>query len=242
VSDCGVQFIDLGWNPIAELSVDLLRQLVYRRFLVANEEYVDRVLVADLFDTLFQKDPFTEYFQRDRVYYSDEGYPIGAESSNRYWVRELLPMVEAVFGVENITDGMKGQIFKHTIVNGGLMGGGLRPFLEHLEFMMKMGNLVTLRPLSTDQGFLNVGLALGFASFRYQIDPPNSTFLGSVGVLIRHHRRHGAVGRVLGQLSRDGRIPNVLHQYPRSPVLINMPRRACPGPFSHFRDYVGENH
>jgi hypothetical protein len=228
--DCGVQLVDLGTDPMRQIGRDFMRQIVYRCFVAANQVYIDRVLIADLFDTIFQKDPFSECFCSDRVYYSDEGFQIQELSLVAGWVESLFPKVGRMFGVDRLTDSMIIKIWESTVVNGGLTGGGVRPFLQHLEFMMKMGDLETLTPWGTDQGFLDLGLALRAPEFPYQIDPPNSTFLGSVGALLMMGQGD-AMGKEIGSLMRDGRIPNVIHQYDRSALLVQLTREVCPGPF-----------
>jgi hypothetical protein len=184
-------------------------------------------LIADLFDTLFQKDPVMESFQSDRMYYSHEGFVIKAEECNSKWTREVIPKVELIYGIENVTESMKEEIFERPIVNSGLIAGGVKPCLQHLSFMMKMGSFVTWAPYCLDQPFLNIGLGLGLARFRYQIDPPNSTFLGTVALLLL--RDPNAMGKEMGSFTRDGRIPDVIHQFNRSPLMRDVSRSACPG-------------
>jgi hypothetical protein len=225
--NCGVQLVDLGPGPVAQLGTDFLRQIVYYRFLTINHFCLDRVLVADLFDTIFQKDPFIEAFQSDRVYYSNEGYAIKADYYNRKWMRRLFPWIGVLFGVQNITSAMRLRVFEQTIVNSGLIGGGVKPFLRHANFMVKMGNNMTWRPYCLDQPFLNAGLGLGLMQFPYQIDSLNSTFLGTVGILLAQES-NAMTGRGIGSFARNGRIPNVLHQFDRSALMKNSIRDSCP--------------
>jgi hypothetical protein len=238
LESCGVQFVDLGPNPGVQVGRDFLRQLVYHRFVAVNRDYIDRVLVADLFDTVFQKDPFIDSFRRDRVYYSDEGRLIKYDGLNRRWIRQVIIRANVILGLERINDSMREEVFEHTVVNGGLIGGGVGPFLQHLKFMDNIGSFVSLAPFCLDQPLLNVGVGLGLLTFPYQIDPPNSTFLGSLGLVVDSLGR--AMGKELGLLRHEGRIHNVLHQYDRSTYLKNVVRKACPGPFSDLPDYIGK--
>jgi hypothetical protein len=223
--DCGVQLVNLGNDPAARLGTDFLRQFVYHRFVVTNLEYIHRVLAVDLFDTFFQKDPFIARFQADRVYYSDEGYAITNDNCNREWINKTLPRVGEMFGVQNVTEGMAKKVFSYTIVNSGLIGGGVALFLQHLDLMLKMGDFVTWTPYCADQPFLELALSLGFMRFPHQIDPPNSTFLGTVGILVS--RYPDSMGKEMGSFTRDGGIPNVVHQFNRSPFMSNASQEAC---------------
>jgi hypothetical protein len=226
LSGCGVQLVDLGTDPIVNLTKDFLRQIVYYQFVTTNSHEIDRVLVADLFDTFFQKDPFIESFQRDRIYYSDEGYPVSHDHWNRLWTTEVMENSQLIFGIEAVADDMKREISNRNIINSGVIGGEVKLFLQHLRFMLKMGDFVAWTAYCADQGYLNVGLALGRARFPYQIDPPGSTFLGTVAMLLL--RRPSAMGDQMGSFKRDGRILNVVHQGDRSRLVQDAARNSCP--------------
>jgi hypothetical protein len=230
---CGVQFINLGPNPTDSLPRDLLRQVCYHRFLAVNRFAIDRVLVIDLFDTVFQSDPFTSSFLRDRVYYSTETALIRTDLQNRRWVRTYASNSASIFPGAAVPD--IDVIFENPILNGGVMAGGLGPFIRHLEMMERMADRKSLMPFGTDQGFLNFFVYGGFADFPFQVDPENATFLGTIGL---SKGRRPSSGSKLGEFCGSGKVYSVLHQIDRFSDLYEAILEACPNTDPPFPDYI----
>jgi hypothetical protein len=236
LNDCGVQVIDLGDCPYRDLTNDFLRQIVYFEFLVANRFMINRVISSDLFDTVFQKDPFTDKFATDRVYYSSEAIGFSNNVHNLRWVNQFIAKSSIIFPGLKFTKEQTAAIEKRVIVCCGLVAGGLEPMIRHCRLMLRMGDLERLISFGADQGFLNFVLAAGLTDFKYQIDPPNETFLSSYGVHLSFDPN--AFGSTFGAMGRFGRVYNIVQGGDRSPLVLNAIVKACPQLNASFQDSV----
>jgi hypothetical protein len=231
--DCGVQFVNLGDCPWAELTSDFIRQFIFFEFLMSNRFVINRVISADLFDTVFQKDPFITKFQADRVYYSSEANLIAGHRNNVFWLGPFISQAKVLFPGVVVSEE---KINKRAIICAGLVAGGSGPMIQHLRLMLRMGDTKQLKAFGTDQGFLNFALGVGLVNFKYQLDPPNETFLATYGAHLNFEPL--ALGDKFGSMGKFGRIYNVLHQGDRSPQILNAILAVCPNFEPPFPDYV----
>lgn len=88
-NDCGVEFFNFGSYSFTKQQAFFLRFYFYHKFLIQNREIINRVIFCDLYDTLFQSDPFTTEFG-NYLYLTSETYSIRRIPSNRKWIEGIL--------------------------------------------------------------------------------------------------------------------------------------------------------
>jgi hypothetical protein len=196
LSDCGVQFLNLDSGLWEKQKADFIRHFVFFEFLMSNRFVVNRVVAADLFDTVFQKDPFTTQFQADPVYYSSEASLIAGDKNNLLWIRPFISQANVLFPGVAVSEE---KIGKRVIVCAGLIAGGTGPMIRNFRMMLRCGTPDVV-PFGIDQGFLNFALGVGLADFKYQVDPPNETFLATFGVHLNFEPL--ALGDKFGSMGR----------------------------------------
>ena len=232
ISKCGVQFIDAGsYIPKTYDDMYYYRYLLYESFLKMNEPLIDRVIVVDLYDTLFQHDPFTLSFNKDYLYLSDEGYKIKIARYNVIQInRSLFGVASTLYPSSKLNEIIESVIKKETI-NGGIQAGGVKQMINFLCLMKQFGNYRTFLAKGDDQGFINIVVHSGVLKriCNYELVSPNSSFMTSIA-LYSHIRKDpfSMQNETFGYFSRGGYIPAILHQVDRSPAIIGSYLSLCP--------------
>ena len=94
LQDCGVVWCSLRaafyWNFIVD-DPRTTKYLVIQNFLEAYGHNFDRVLICDIFDSIFQKDPFIADVPKDKVAVSIERSRLGRDIQNMVWVQVIDP-------------------------------------------------------------------------------------------------------------------------------------------------------
>ena len=62
-----------------------------KEFLLENQNLVDRGIYLDMFDCLFQADPFDDLFSGSKIQIVDEGYKLGDNDQNIWWMKLFDP-------------------------------------------------------------------------------------------------------------------------------------------------------
>ena len=170
-----------------------------------NEEY-ELILLTDVRDVVFQRDPFT--FEISGSVCTFEEYPgisIGQEFFNSWWIRDL-------FG-ESCMRGMRDR----TIYCSGVTFGTQTGIQSYLNTMT---DLLSRRhgPYRFDQGAHNYivykELLHGLQLFQFQASP--IVHLGITPFDLIRLSRSGDV------LNASGAVAHVVHQYDRHPVIEEM--------------------
>ena len=90
--DCGVVWWSLKTrfctNPLVD-DARTTKYLVIQNFLEAYGNYFNRVLLSDVFDTVFQKDPFIDEIPKDKIAVSIERVDFENHVTNTVWVQSL---------------------------------------------------------------------------------------------------------------------------------------------------------
>lgn len=74
IKNCGGHIIELIWPPIINKKETFtVSYIIMIDFILRNIDQIDRVIKADLFDTVFQGDPFNELLPRDSIHVTEEG-------------------------------------------------------------------------------------------------------------------------------------------------------------------------
>jgi hypothetical protein len=192
---------------IARLVWDLffIRFLFARNFLTAHAEY-SQVMLTDVRDVVFQRDPFEWMQGRKGVFCFEEmqDRTIGECKSNSRMVRE-------VFGEKGWTEMRNCQISC-----AGVTFGTRVELLEYLEKFLDLSlDALSLRPCSgSDQGVHNRIVHLENLGNLALLDNEGPVF--TMGCVPQQFIRVNAAGKVV---NKQGDVYSVLHQYDRFPEL-----------------------
>ena len=92
LKNCGVVWWSLKTSFYNNTHVDDARTtkyLVIQNFLEAYGNYFNRVLLSDVFDSVFQKDPFIDEIPKDKIAVSIERVDFENHETNTQWVKAL---------------------------------------------------------------------------------------------------------------------------------------------------------
>ena len=187
-----------------EYHLEGLQSLRYAHYLRYLEEHadIDVVMIADLRDVFFQRDPFADPVGGLEVFLEDASVRIGEDDFNTRWLRDV--------GGAATLDRLRGR----PVSCSGTVIGTREAMLAYLREMTAA--IATGRgPLGPrDQAFHNLLLAEGRLPHATVV--PNGTgrvlTLGKVKTL--EIRADGTV------LNHDGSVPAVLHQWDRHAKLV----------------------
>lgn len=179
-----------------------LRYHRYRDYLETLEPEPDAVLLTDLRDVYFQRDPFAEPVDELEVYLEDESIRIGEEAFNTRWIRDLYGGAEV--------ERLRGSL----VSCSGTVVGTRDGVVAYLDEMSR--EIVRYRrPMgSHDQGVHNVLLRSGRLP-RATVAPNGHGRVLTVGAMAAYER--AADGTVL---NADGSVPAILHQWDRHAELV----------------------
>ena len=238
---CGVEFVNIGPVDVTRKAAMFLRYYMFRKFLIRNRKNIDRVIFCDLFDTVFQHDPFTVEFG-DSIYFTDEGTALCDNLLNLRWLKSVCKYFKAhpdpEFSIILHKEFLK-NVRKHNIVNGGLQAGTISLMIIYCTIMLKTGNKLTNELLFNDQGFLNLLIYSGYFKnkFNYTILPLTSDLFASISHYSDVIETEKSMKPIFGKVGKDKSIPAVLHQYDRSPKVQAQLVKVCPNEFS-LQDYT----
>lgn len=174
-----------------------LRYGHYREIVASAGADVDQVLLTDVRDVFFQRDPFESPIAGLEVYLEDPSVTIAGESRNSRWIRDLYGRGEL--------DAFGSQV----VSCSGTVAGRRDAILSYLGAMVE--EIMRHRgPLgSHDQGVHNHLLRRGLLPSTRIVENGHGRVLTMGGMAEFVRDAEGCV------LNTDGTIPAVLHQYDR---------------------------
>jgi hypothetical protein len=193
----------------------------------------DRVLLADIFDTVFQGDPFYKGLGRDFVALSEESF--SCSGNHRSAVKLLMDPVP-----------VDDRWWSVKCKNTGLMIGGARPLLMYLSVLLEYAAKIPLSILEripmTDQVFTNTLLSLGVLEARgvpFRFWKEGEPYIAMWNIWERHN-----VTYRLGdfRLFENGMYPLGLHMFDRHKGFTFSVLGACPESFKTGSPYVRIRH
>lgn len=234
---CGVEFINISSISYSKKATCVLRYLHLKDFLIKNNLEIERVIFIDLYDTIFQNDPFTTDFG-DSIYFCDEGVIIKENGYNKGWVNEVLKKWKN-YGINiTINDDLKNEILSKNILNSGIIAGKTKYIIEFADAISMAIRVKTFRFKIIDQGFMNVLVYSGYFNGRlnYTILPLNNSLFDSIA-LIGQKIDEDTEKLVFGNISINGAFPAIIHQHDRSKKIISLVESVCPN-IHHLPDYI----
>jgi hypothetical protein len=205
-----------------------LRHFVFYDFLRTRYQLFDRVVTLDLYDTIFQGDPFFSGFNRDAI-----GF-VGDVSLIEGQQLESILML--------LTEEFREELHRHHNINMGLSTAEAAMYVKFLHFY---GSEILARPIDllggllfTDQDLLNALVwsnATKKAGIRVELYGSNDAFHCAWQRCDR-----GKVTRKIGEyrMSKGAPYPLVVHQVDRCEPLLESVVRACPPEFPTEDEYV----
>jgi hypothetical protein len=220
---CAVTLLQLPYWRSRDQAA-MLRFILIEQFLREHIKFFDRVLIIDLFDAVFQGDPFHKDLPRDMVGISEENVYcdqnqkriasrfINRRSISRFW-------------------------HKHNCLNIGLVIGGIKPVLN---FLRQFSDFVTKMPVKNvgsirwaDQVIVNILYGLG------RLSPANGIKMRIWKEPDEYRTAWMLFGRPnvtyrIGEyrLYAGGHYPLVVHMYDRSKGFRDSVVKACPQEFA----------
>ena len=226
--NCGCEIINVGHFDIKDRQdIFFIRYLYYEKYL-SNRTDIDRILATDLYDVLFQSDPFTNEVTGKKVFFFSEREKMADNWYNQYYITTCYDNLETIEPSKN-KDKLKSLLFEGDIINAGISLGGYGPMLKFIKFMTKIGNRTTLQSYADDQGCLNLFLRGHFFDdiFEYEIDPFNGTLIECFGS--RFIKKSFELAKhPLGSLPHPDNPPAVIHQIDRNQYIPYLASSVCP--------------
>lgn len=97
IEKCGIHFLIMPEVVRPEnIHGNLLRHAFFAYFINKFKKDFNRILILDIYDTVFQKDPFAKDFPKDKVVFSYESVNFTKNKSNMGWLEKLDPDFKAM--------------------------------------------------------------------------------------------------------------------------------------------------
>lgn len=211
LENCGVTLLDIPYyERVRGIHPNLIRHLHYSIFISKFQNYFNRVLIVDLFDTFVQKDPFSDKFDVKYVSFTYETTPFASNKINRDWVR-------------NIDLEYDENKYKNNIpLCAGLFSGTTHSLLKFYDIFVNLSHWEWINTKCRDQRWLNYLYYNNKLQNIAKIDK-NHHLLSSLFVNFnKNYDRYGLV-----QLGAT--TPAVIHQYDRrGPSSIFIKEKCSP--------------
>lgn len=128
LNDCGCLIINVGeLSTSRKNKLFMARNLAIYEFLLLNYQYINRIIIIDLYDTIFQGDPFNNYFLNDTIGLSLETTKIQGSH---------IQGISILFGQEKAHQ----LCYKRKIINCGTIIGSSQIVLNFLSLFMEFAN------------------------------------------------------------------------------------------------------
>ncbi|OHT04830.1 hypothetical protein TRFO_27622 [Tritrichomonas foetus] len=216
INGCGLYVINLGvCEKLTPRIFFALRHLIYYNFLFPRQHLMDRVIMMDLYDSIFQGDPFPDYFERDTLYFCSENLTFSRSRGNRKWLRTI------------VHDDLLRYYPKH-IVNGGTILGSVSLIIKYLELFMIYVDMTRLQFLKADdQAYTNFFAYSGILA-KHQIKH-KILDLSDFIVCVHGMQYYPGDWRLGKYVTPIGKKPHlVVHQFDRSKMMKFNVYIACP--------------
>ena len=180
-----------------------LRYAHYYRCLVEDAPDADVVMITDLRDVVFQRDPFADAAVGLEVYLEDSSEQIGKDGFNTRWLRDL-------YGSEFV-EARRGR----PVSCSGIVIGTRTAMMEYLTEMMT-SIVWRRRPMGPhDQGIHNWLIQAGRLPFAELIPNEHGRVLTLGKIKTPRMSEDGVL------TNADGSVPAVIHQWDRHPSLVS---------------------
>lgn len=211
LENCSVNIINTGnYSRMSTTEIAFLRYPIFYDFLYTRRHLIDRVIAVDLYDTVFQGDPFTEDLDKNVLYFVSENATVAECYLSSIWLKQTS---------EEVYEKLKN---KH-ILTAGVLIGGIVPMLQFLDTYHN----ATRPPKAPDQGY--------FVYMAYEFMNESTNVMTRIcdekdGVIVLHYFNEVKRNFVFGDFksSSSPMYPMIIHQYDKLPVLAKSVANSCP--------------
>ena len=226
ISHCGLYVINLGiCQKLTPREFYAIRHLFYYNFLVPRKHLIHRIILMDLYDSIFQGDPFPSYFTDDILMFCSENLTFSRSRGNRKWLRTIVH-----------DDVIK--YYGNHIVNGGTIMGTAPLIIKYLELFMIYVNMSRLKTCKADdQAYTNFFAYSGILE-KHQIKH-KVLYLNDFIVCIhgmQHYPGNWILGKYKTPISDKEHL--LVHQFDRSPMMKYNVYIACPRMHYNITHYM----
>lgn len=240
LKNCGVELIDIGdLREVLRTNIFFIRYIFFNNYLNEHEKEFNRIIICDLFDAVFQHDPFTPDFKTDTVYFASEHQKMITNKFNKIYTKGCFDNLYRIDPTKKATKELESRLFDGDIINCGVIGGGIEPIHKFIKYMLNIGDPSKKVAYADDQGCLNLFIRGKFFDelFKYQIDAGNGSFLVSFGNT--YFYRSGTLKDMhLGQYDSNNNIPAIIHQINRCNYIAKDIKYTCPANIHQYDSYV----
>lgn len=211
LEDCGVTLLSMpDFFRVNGIHGNLLRHLFFALFVNMYEKDFDRVIILDIYDTIFQRDPFNEDFSLGKVQFSYETVKYSKNRVNLRWLKAIDPKFKKSF------------YYRLYPICSGLFGGTTTALIKFYRKYVNLSYWEWINTKCQDQGLLN------YLWYHHKLDDV-------MYVDFKHHLVSAYCSDFSWEYSekgftqyKDGTVPAVMHQYDRRGPPTLMIMKACP--------------
>jgi hypothetical protein len=228
---CAITLIKIDRRQAGVRHNKQLRHLLFAEFFRTRYFLFDRILTVDLFDTVFQGDPFFEGFNRDAISFDHYFYPPFGN---------VLNGILAVIGPPD--EKIRQEVSHRDVINSGLTTGGIelqmRFWVLYRQLLLTLNITVLNAVVYADQDLVNA-LIRSNATLRAGIPIVLYDAEDYFHLADKQWLRKGVVPQI-GQykMPETDVFPLVIHQADRSPPLTVSIVQACPQEFPQSEVYL----
>jgi hypothetical protein len=228
---CAITVLYVKHRHISARHSKQMRHMLFADFFRTRYYLFDRILTVDLFDTVFQGDPFFEGFNRDAITFNCH--------IDRPFGRHLDSIMSLI---DPSNQKLREEIAEVGYINSGMCTGGIEPQLRfwkcYWHILLARNQSVLESLVYPDQDIVNA-VVRSNAAARAGIP------IGRYGegdyfhLAVKNWAKAGVVNEI-GQYRMPGAelYPLVIHQADRSPILTASIVRACPQEFPQAEVYL----
>lgn len=226
IKNCGVFIINLGVSQeLNPREVWVVRILIYYNFLVPRQHLIHRIFLIDLYDSIFQGDPFPTYFEDGILYFCSENLTFSRSRGNRKLIRPI---------VHNDLI----RYYKYNIINGGTILGTVPLVIKYLEIFMIYVNISRIKQTKAfDQAFTNFFIYSNILT-KHQIKFKVLNHQDFVVCIhgMQNYPGNWILGKYKTPVSKKKHL--VLHQFDRCKMMIFNVYISCPRMGLNITDYM----
>lgn len=228
LEDFGVNVINVGIISGKKIFLQCLRNIIIHDFLKNRINEFDRVLIADMYDTIFQGDPFTKNIDRDKLGISEETFPLDKKQAKT---------LKSILGKS-----LGKRINKHKGLNAGTLIGGVKVIflflqsfvLYYYSFSDEERQRLENSSKFFDQVIANILIYCNISKLSYRFYNVNEDYFSCWYILDREFNRK------IGNFTLGNKIyPLVIHLYDR---IDDTAISICPQLFPQNDSYIRENY
>lgn len=230
-NNCGCFLINIGTLPFSDRNnLFMMRNYVTYQFLQVNSHLFDRIIIIDLYDTIFQGDPFISTFPTDTIGVSTETLKI--QGRHLEGAKILLGDKLAMSNCDH-----------RQIVNCGTILGGTKVMLQFLQQFITMANRLNkndyaalVRTRFPDQAIVNsliCGNILTEIHIKYRLYNASDEYI-TIYKLFRNRYLDFSLGNFIYQSEE---YPLLIHLFDRSRQFCKSVLDSCPPIFEIPKTY-----